>query len=185
MSTTSMTLASILVSAVISGAPVLSAQAGQAAKPQGQAASTQPAAADTTFLQTAGSNGQAEVALATVAQEKATNARVKAYAGRLHQDHQQANKELMGIASRKSVKIPEPSAAKKATSDKLAKLTGAAFDKAYISQMVTDHRQGIASFTKASSSTDADVKAFATKTLPTLKAHLAEAEQIQKELGGQ
>jgi putative membrane protein len=55
---------------------------------------------------------------------------------------------------------------------KLSKLSGADFDREYVKAMVADHENDVTAFTSVSKgATDADVKAFATKTLPTLEMH--------------
>ena len=58
--------------------------------------------------------------------------------------------------------------------------SGASFDRAFIQKVgVSDHQEDIKLFEMASrSAKDADVKAWATKTLPTLKEHLAEAQKL-------
>jgi putative membrane protein len=66
-----------------------------------------------------------------------------------------------------------------ATKTKLEVLSGKTFDKSYIKGMVADHKEDIKEFQKeASEGQDADVKAFAAATLPTLKAHLKKIEAI-------
>jgi len=136
---------------------------------------------DNMFMLTAAQDGKAEVALAELAAKHATRADVKAYAEMLRGDHQKANTELTALASAKKVSLPaDVSASQKTTMDKLSKATGAAFDRAYVTEMVTDHQKAVDLFTKAANSTDADVKAFATKTLPTLKMHLEDAKKLQK-----
>jgi putative membrane protein len=61
---------------------------------------------------------------------------------------------------------------------------GNSFDKAFIDGMVNDHKKAVAAFEKAANdSKDPDVKAFAAKTLPTLKSHLSMAEDLQQKLG--
>ena len=61
----------------------------------------------------------------------------------------------------------------KATTDGMAKLNGAEFDRAYMKHMVDEHHQDIREFEKASkSASDSDIKAFAARTLPTLQSHL-------------
>ena len=61
----------------------------------------------------------------------------------------------------------------------IAKKDGAAFDAAFKTKMVADHEKVIKLFTTESTSgKDADLKAFATKTLPTLKHHLEMAKQL-------
>jgi putative membrane protein len=68
--------------------------------------------------------------------------------------------------------------------DRLSKLRGAEFDRAYIDAMVKDHKEDVAHFEAMSrDGSDPDLKAWASKTLPTLKEHLKLAEDIQKKLG--
>ena len=98
---------------------------------------------------------------------------VKAFGQRMIDDHGKANKELGAILERQGITPPtELKGTEKATYDRLARLSGAAFDKAYISDMVKDHEQDVKEFERESTSgKDADLKAFATKTLPTLRTH--------------
>ena len=85
----------------------------------------------------------------------------------------------------KNVTLPSDVDAKdKATHDRFAKLSGAAFDRAYIQHMVAGHRKAVAAFKKESTSgKDPDVKAWATKTLPTIEDHLKTAQDIAKNVG--
>ncbi|MGN8054909.1 DUF4142 domain-containing protein [Pedobacter sp. 22163] len=64
--------------------------------------------------------------------------------------------------------------------EKLNKLSGASFDKAYVEMMITDHQNAVALFEKASKSTDNDVKAYANKYLPVLKKHLKHIQALAK-----
>ena len=71
----------------------------------------------------------------------------------------------------------------KSTLDDLNKLSGAEFDKEYVDAMVEDHEDDVAAFEDQSkNATDPDVKAFAAKTLPTLKKHLEAIKGIQAKL---
>jgi putative membrane protein len=70
-------------------------------------------------------------------------------------------------------------AAKKSVKDRLGKLDGTAFDKAYVAEMIKEHKAAIAAFQRESKSADPDVKAFAEKTLPTLKEHLSQAQAVK------
>ena len=151
-------------------------QAGQAAVVTG---------ADATFVKKAADGGMAEVSLAKLAQEKASNADVKSFAAKLEKDHSQANDDLKELASKKSITLPtEPSKNHKALHDKLAKLSGAEFDKAYVAAMLEDHQKDVREFSRvASTNGDADVKAFASKTLPTLKEHLQQVQDLSKSIG--
>lgn len=63
---------------------------------------------------------------------------------------------------------------------KLQSATGAEFDKGYIQEMVKDHEKAIALFEAAQSLADAELKAFATKTLPTLRKHHEHVQGLPK-----
>jgi putative membrane protein len=69
--------------------------------------------------------------------------------------------------------------------DRLSKLAGAAFDVAYMRDMVKDHTSDISEFQQeAKSGTDEKLKSFASDTLPTLQDHLKQAQQIRASQGG-
>ena len=88
------------------------------------------------------------------------------------------------MASSKGATVPSSLDPKdQATLDHLSKLNGAEFDRTYMQDMAKDHRMDVAEFRRESNrGTDPDVKAFASKTLPTLEDHLKMAEQIQKQV---
>lgn len=133
------------------------------------------------FMTEAAQGGMAEVELSRMAQTKAQNADVKKFAQKMVQDHTNANNELKGVATKKTVTLPtDVGAMHKAAMDKLKGMSGADFDKEYVAEMVKDHEKDVADFQKqADGATDADVKAFAAKTLPTLKMHLEMIKDIQ------
>jgi len=141
----------------------------------------QPSAESTAFVKDAAGGGMTEVRLADLASSQAQRDDVKELAKMIKGDHERANQELKSLASSKQIALPtDLSATQKATVAKFEKLNGAAFDKAYIDEMVKDHRTDIAKFKKHSSDADADLAAFVTKTLPALEKHLSAAEQAQK-----
>jgi putative membrane protein len=144
--------------------------------------------ADHGFIQSAADAGLAEVQLGKLAQERAANQSVVAFARRMVDDHSRANDELKRLAAKKGITLPSrPDATHEAARDRLAKLSGPAFDRAYMEMMTTDHNQAVEDFRHASrSNPDADVRAFASRTLPTLEEHQTEARRIQKTvaLGG-
>ena len=140
---------------------------------------------DNSFVTKAAQGGMAEVQLGKLAQSHAASDKVKTFGQRMVDDHTKANDELSKIAGQKGVTLPTSLNAKdQATMDRLSKLNGAAFDRAYMQDMVKDHREDIAEFKKeANSGQDPDFKAFASKTLPTLQEHLSMAEQTNSALG--
>ena len=164
-------------------------QSGQSQSPKGTAAKSAPsgsvAAADTAFAKEAAVGGLAEVELGNLAKEKASSNDVKQFGDRMVTDHSKANDELKQWAQQKNVTLPTALDAKhKATRDRLAKLSGDAFDKAYMHEMVTDHQKDVAAFKKESTSgRDADLKAWAAKTLPTLQEHLKLAQDTATKVG--
>ncbi|HYM26039.1 MAG TPA: DUF4142 domain-containing protein [Vicinamibacterales bacterium] len=141
---------------------------------------------DTTFVAKAARGGMAEVELGKLATEKASSDEVKKFGQRMVDDHSKANDELKSIAQQKNMTVPSDLSAKdKALRDRLSKLSGAAFDRAYMRAMVTDHREDVNEFrVESKSGKDAEVKAFAAKTLPTLEEHLKAAQDANKSVVG-
>jgi putative membrane protein len=140
---------------------------------------------DQAFAKEAAGGGMAEVELGNLAKDKASNADVKKFAERMVTDHSKAGDDLKQVASQKNISLPmELSAKDKALRDRLSKLSGDAFDKAYMQAMVKDHVTDVNAFKRESSSgKDADLKAWAGKTLPTLEDHLSEARKTANEVG--
>jgi putative membrane protein len=131
-----------------------------------------------------GDAGLAEVALGQLAQEKGTSQSVKDFGSMMVKDHSAANDELKGIASRKNVTLPAaPGEDHQKQMQDLTKKSGAEFDKDYIDAMVKGHEKVANELEETSKdATDAEVKAFADKILPTVRAHLEEAKKIKKAL---
>jgi putative membrane protein len=143
-----------------------------------QSSANRLAAGDNTFVTKAAEGGMAEVKLGNLAKDKASDAAVKSFGQQMVDDHSKANDELKSLASKKGITLPSDVSAKdKAEYDRLSKLSGADFDKAYMRLMVSDHHTDVNEFKRESEhGTDSDVKAWAAKTLPTLEHHLQMAE---------
>jgi putative membrane protein len=145
------------------------------------AAGTPMKPAERKFVMDAAEGGMAEVELGKLAKDKGSSEGVKQFGQRMVDDHGKANDELKKIASSKSITLPDAPAAKhKATMDRLSKLSGADFDRAYIKEMVKDHEQDVKEFQHESQSgSDSDIKEFAAKTLPTLQDHLKQIKELE------
>ncbi len=141
---------------------------------------------DKKFLKEAAEGGLLEVELGKTAAAKGTSDGVKQFGQKMVDDHSKANDQLKEVASKESVEIPTSISSKKqARIDKLSKLSGAAFDKAYIKDMVKDHEQDVHEFqVEAQNGTDPNIKQFAASTLPTLEEHLKMAKDLSKEEKG-
>lgn len=127
----------------------------------------------------------AAVKAAKMAVGKTQNADVKTFAQKVIDDHSKAMDDVMALAQNKGVTLPsDVDAPHKAMEAKLDKLSGAAFDKAYIANAgVADHTKLHAKLkgfeTKAK---DPDVKALVDKMLPTVDQHLQMAKDINAKL---
>jgi putative membrane protein len=144
--------------------------------------------ADAKFVEEATQAGEFEVALGKVAAEKASSDEVKKYAQQIVDDCTKCNEELKTLAQSKGVDLTKAfaAAAKESAKDaeKLAKHGGADFDKHYMSVMVKANEKELKEFEKASKDAkDADVKALASKTLPTVQKHLETAMALHAKLG--
>jgi putative membrane protein len=135
-------------------------------------------AGDQTFVEKAASAGMAEVAITKHTMDNAASAEVKKIAEHLHTDHTKANQELTKIASSKGITLPAaPEGDKKAEVDQLSKLTGADLDRVVLEKLEKSHRESIKLFEQeAAAGSDPELKAFAEKTLPTLREHLKMVE---------
>jgi len=140
---------------------------------------------DQTFVTKAASGGMAEVELGKMAQEKGTSQQVKDFGQRMVTDHSKANDELKSLAQSKNITLPtQMGPHEKATMAKLSKLSGAAFDRAYMQAMLIDHKTDVNEFRRESTAgKDSDVKSFAAKTLPTLEDHLKMAQDANRAVG--
>ncbi len=142
--------------------------------------------AERKFIETAAKDGMAEVELARIAKERASNEEVRKFAERMEQDHGKANEELRQLAQQKGVTVPAgPAASEHHEANKLAKLQGDRFDREYMKHMVKDHKKDLKEFEKeAGKAKDADVRAFASRTLPTLQEHMQLAQNANQAVNG-
>jgi putative membrane protein len=149
------------------------------------AAAASVSSMDSQFATKAVQAGMAEVKLGKLAQDNGSSQAVKDFGTQMVTDHTQAGDELKEIASRKGLNLPGgPNGNQEATYNRLAKLSGAQFDRAYANVMVQDHLSAVADFRKESQTgQDSDIKSFAGKTLPALEHHLQMSRDIQKEAG--
>jgi len=142
---------------------------------------------DASFLKQAAENGHAEVESSRLALKRTSNATVKSFAQQMIDDHTRAGKELETLAKSKGVEVSkEPSVMQQGKIKLLGRAEGAAFDAQYADEFgVKAHESTVQLFEKAQAEVkDADVKAWATKTLPTLRQHLQHAQELKRKTGG-
>ncbi len=135
---------------------------------------------DESFAMMASESDLAEINLGNLALNLAKDAHVKTFAKKMVEDHQKSTKQLITIADKKGLKLAMAmNAEHKALFDKLAKLPGEQFDHAYMQGQVKDHEKAVALFKhEAEGGKDADLKAFAAKTLPVIEHHLKMAREV-------
>lgn len=132
------------------------------------------------FWNEAAMGGMAEVSMAQLALQKSQSESVRQFAQHMVDDHTAANNELMSLASSKNVTLPTGLDAKhQAMMTKMGSMSGMDFDREYMKGQVKDHEKMVKLFqNEAANGADADVKAFAAKTLPTLQSHLQMARSM-------
>ncbi|CAM3939564.1 DUF4142 domain-containing protein [Bordetella tumulicola] len=192
--------ATLLALAALNGGHVAVAQTTQPAQPTPGVPSTPgtsdtPAATktpinsdseldadDRSFLESAAQSGHLEVQGSKLALEKSGNAEVKDFAQKMVDDHGKAGQKLADLAKQKGFEAPtEPSLMQQAKLKTLG-LREEGFDKAYADGIgVSAHEDAVKLFQEASTDAkDADVKQFASETLPTLQQHLQMAQTLQQ-----
>jgi len=106
----------------------------------------------------------------------------KPFAQQMVKDHTQTSKELKALVDGVKVKASLPTALDDEHQKKLDALkakSGKDFDNAYDQMQREAHEQAVALFEDyAKSGSNKDLKAWAAKTLPHLKSHLAMAKKL-------
>ena len=139
------------------------------------------ARADRRFIVDAAGSGMFEVEAAKLAVTRASNPQVKSFANMLVEHHTRANDELTKIANAKRVELSAaPPKGRRTDIEQLGEKKGAEFDREFVRNVgIKAHEKDIKLFEKASKEAkDPEIKAFATKTLPQLKEHLAQAQKL-------
>lgn len=136
---------------------------------------------DLEFLKKAAIAGEFEVQSSRLAQKTGSTPEIKAFADSMVRDHGAAGDELKALAKSKGVALPK--GLDKAHAEKLAKLKaekpGKDFNEEYADLMEDSHDDAVKLFQDAADKArDPDIKAFAQKTLPTLKMHSEHAEKL-------
>jgi putative membrane protein len=177
--------------ALLLAAPAFAQQpAAQQSLPQSSPQAAAPNAAgqlgkpDMRFMKEAAMGGLAEVELGKLAQQNAQDDQVKQFGAKMDQDHGKANNELQQIAGAKGITLPQQLDKKgQAMLNKLSRLHGAAFDRAYMRAEVKDHNKDVKEFGHAAQTArDPEVKQFAANTLQVIEQHDKLAKEIDRSL---
>jgi len=136
------------------------------------------------FMANAARGGMLEVQLGNLATQKASSNDVKQFGERMATDHGQLGQKLQQLASNLNVTLPQDlKPEQQAVVSRFEKLTGKAFDRDFMKEMVNDHVKDISEFERAASqATNPDIKQFVSEALPTLRDHLKMAREIAAKL---
>jgi len=136
---------------------------------------------DARFATNAAAGGMAEVELGNLAQQKSANEKIRNFGAMMVADHSKAGNELKALATSKNISLPGyVSDDEQKKIDALAKKSVKDFDKAYVDAMINGHKKALKLFQdEAKNGTDADLKAFASRTVTVVQAHLEAIEEIQ------
>lgn len=136
---------------------------------------------DTEFVTKAAQGGLLEVQMGNTANERTKDPAVRQFAQLLIDDHAKANEELQLLATKKGAVLPAFLDEKHGKMiDDLSRFSGAKFDSEFARAMVDDHHNDVAQFERAAKEVnDAEIRAWAAKTLPTLQGHLAMAKDLK------
>lgn len=138
---------------------------------------------DNDFVRNATQSGLSEIKLGQLAQQQSGSSAIRDYGKMMVADHQKANDELINLSRDRGYRdIPtQPAINARNEYDKLSRLTGPEFDKAFVKQVVKEHEQTVKLFKEqAENGKDEQVRNWARKTLPTLERHLEHSLNLDK-----
>ena len=159
---------------------------GSAPMAQDAATTAQTSSHAKEFVEKAGSSGLAEVEMGELGVQKAKSSQVKAFAKEMVADHKKANEELLTAIKGKGLQVPSSRTdMHKAMMEKFQQQdAGKDFDRAYMAQMVEDHKAAVELFESAADDDGLDInlRGYAKQTLPALREHLQQAQTLQGKL---
>jgi putative membrane protein len=131
---------------------------------------------------TAASSDQFEIASCQMALKRSHDRSVRQLAKQLIADHSKSSSEMTALVARNDMQAP-PSRLMSAHQQELDMLSRAGhFDREFLSAQEKAHADGIALFQQYSTTGgNADLRNFATKTLPVLQKHYDMVEQAENQ----
>jgi putative membrane protein len=153
-------------------AALLASQPGRAAPPD---------KSDVKYVTETAQGLMSELKLGALAQQRASDPRVKDFGRQMVTDHGKDLEELKALAAKKGIALPQAmDADQRKEAAKLGKLSGKAFDREYVRYETKDHRDDIKEQKEEAGKTaDPDLKAFAGKALATVTAHKEKIDGLQ------
>ncbi|MEO7978500.1 DUF4142 domain-containing protein [Flavobacterium sp.] len=139
---------------------------------------------DSEFLVDAAEIDLAEIEIGKLAQQKSTNAGVKSLGKMLIDAHEKSAADVKALAATRNFSLPTSVTEDgKEEYDKLNKETGADFDKKFVETAIDAHEKAIDKFKiAAENANDAEIKAWASKNVNSLREHLQHAKMVKEEM---
>jgi putative membrane protein len=141
------------------------------------------------FLLTMAQSQQGEMALAKMATQQAGSDRVKEFGHRIIDDFSKVNQHVAELAQTEGVELFKRMRLTAEHQDKverLSRLSGHAFDRAYLDYLIKDHGEDLKAFERTVKQLkDASVKQWAEETMSVLEAQLAKAHEITAALSAE
>ncbi len=146
-----------------------------------EAIDTRKGEKDAQFLVDAADINLMEMHMGRMASTSATMPAVKDFGKKLETDHKKAYDELVALAAAKNITIPSTTSEDMMKDHQdLNEKTGYDFDRAFSDDMVDSHEKAINTFEEAAEDCqDPEIKAWAAKMLPDLRAHLDQAKMLK------
>jgi predicted outer membrane protein len=148
-------------------------------------AAAQPSTQDTQYLQALHQVNLFEITAGNLAQQKGQNQQVKDLGKMFVTDHTQLDQTVQSTAQQLNVQLPaDPTTDQQRVLDRLNNLSGAEFDKAWVTAQLAGHVQAIqATQTEISQGSEQSVIQLAQDALPILQAHYDELVALAQTLG--
>ena len=137
---------------------------------------------DKKFARDAALDGMIAVQLGKLAAEKASRDDVKQFGQKLVEERTKVTDQLKEVAGQENVPIPDALDSKhQSRIDKLSKLSGEEFDKAFVKELLRDNDADVRDFNaEAQNGSNAKIKTFASNMLPTLQQQLESVKSLNK-----
>jgi predicted outer membrane protein len=141
--------------------------------------------ADSAFISEVDAGSVAEIRLAQLVDGRSKDSGIKRFAEKMTADHNQMRSEWAALASRNGLRLQTamtPRHQEQLT--RLDRLSGAEFDRAYMSTMVQNHQETVNLFrTRGRATQSEDVRQLVSRSLPSVEEHLRLAQETASRIG--
>jgi putative membrane protein len=140
---------------------------------------------DSKLIREVASDNLMEIRLGTIAKKKATNPAVQQFGDRMVTDHTWMLENWRALVTKSGFPFqPGLRDEQEREVKRLEKLSGAEFDRAYMTAMIQDHQNALVKFQNARNTANSEqVRTRTSSDLPTLQQHLSLATEVGSQVG--